>query len=246
MRLTAFPWDGSTSLDLSSPALLPARSNVKRQTAAAAGVPKPPVPGLVETFVHLVKMKEFVCLCLGYIPVMMMRTSLTNWTAVMFASKNLSLATAAACMSTLELGGFAGGLSGGWITDKIGGRRGPVICCFSIMCAPLSLAVQAAVQARSTAFFRVLSARLLFVPAALSHRAARAREDTANDALHCGLPREGGWAVGCGAGGLPTAGASSESRLASRRPDQCYLRRGCGGDISAALEKLGFVTCFDK
>lgn len=153
MRLTAFPWDGSTSLDLSSPALLPARSNVKRQTAAAAGVPKPPVPGLVETFVHLVKMKEFVCLCLGYIPVMMMRTSLTNWTAVMFASKNLSLATAAACMSTLELGGFAGGLSGGWITDKIGGRRGPVMCCFSIMCAPLSLAVQAAVQARSTAFF---------------------------------------------------------------------------------------------
>ena len=34
----------------------------------------------------------------GYIPVMLMRTSLANWTAVMFSSHGLGLTEAASCV----------------------------------------------------------------------------------------------------------------------------------------------------
>jgi OPA family sugar phosphate sensor protein UhpC-like MFS transporter len=86
--------------------------------AAAPAAPgpakaKPPSPGLIETFAHLTKMRPFVALCAGYIPIMLLRQSLTNWTAVMFGARGLSLAKAAGCMSALELGGFAGGLCPG-------------------------------------------------------------------------------------------------------------------------------------
>jgi hypothetical protein len=40
-----------------------------------------------------------------------------------------------------------GGLSGGWITDTLfNGRRGPVMCIFSLICAPLSLLINVAMK----------------------------------------------------------------------------------------------------
>lgn len=125
-----------------SPALQPSTRPVVAQSPGDGNA----IPGLVETFTCLLKMRSFICLCLGYIPVMMLRTSLTNWTPVMFASNGLSLAMAASCMSILELGSFVGGLCGGWITDKIGGRRGPVMCCFSLLTVPISIGAAAAIK----------------------------------------------------------------------------------------------------
>ena len=47
----------------------------------------------------------------------------------------------------LEAGGFVGGLCGGWISDRLySGRRGPVMCVYSFICAPASLLLQAAVR----------------------------------------------------------------------------------------------------
>ena len=40
--------------------------------------------------------------------------------------------------------GFVGGLAGGWLSDKLlDGRRGPIMCVFILLCAPLALAYQA-------------------------------------------------------------------------------------------------------
>ena len=55
----------------------------------------------------------------------------------------MSLTMAASCLSAMEVGGFAGGMAGGFISDLFGGRRGPVMCVFSLMCCPLCLVVVA-------------------------------------------------------------------------------------------------------
>ena len=48
----------------------------------------------------------------------------------------------------LEVGGFVGGLLGGMVTDRVlKGRRGPVMCVFSLVCAPLGLALTYALDA---------------------------------------------------------------------------------------------------
>ena len=121
------------------------RGGKRRGQAARAAKAPPPPPGFVETFRHLVGLRPFVCLSLAYIPIMVVRQSLINWTAVLFADAGLSLFAAGACLASLELGGFAGGLAGGVISDRLcGGRRGPVMAVFALCCAPVALALRAA------------------------------------------------------------------------------------------------------
>ena len=115
--------------------------------AAAAAKPKPPKPGILETFRFLFAQRSFVLLSLAYVPVMLLRQSLINWTAVIFDGAGLSLFQAGTCVSALEFGGFLGGLSAGYLSDNLfGGRRGPVMAIFSVLCAPLSLALPFALQ----------------------------------------------------------------------------------------------------
>ena len=117
----------------------------KRRGAQAVKEPPPsPPPGFVDTFSHLVGLRPFVCLSLAYIPIMVIRQSLINWTAVSFADAGMSLFAAGACLSSLELGGFVGGLAGGVLSDRLcGGRRGPVMAVFALCCCPVALALRA-------------------------------------------------------------------------------------------------------
>lgn len=108
---------------------------------------KPPRPGLIETFSYLLKMRSFVLLSIAYIPVMIIRQSLINWTAVIFDDAGMTLFQAGACISALELGGFFGGLSAGYLSDTLfEGRRGPVMAIFALLCVPLSLALPIALN----------------------------------------------------------------------------------------------------
>eukprot|EP00039_Didymoeca_costata_P033197 m.41202 g.41202 ORF g.41202 m.41202 type:complete len:449 (+) comp9744_c0_seq1:312-1658(+) len=85
----------------------------------------------------------FVSLCVAYIPVMMIRMGVANWTAVIFSERGLSASEAGMCMAMLEFGAFFGGLLGGYVSDKwLNGQRGPVMCGFSLMCAPLGFMQQ--------------------------------------------------------------------------------------------------------
>eukprot|EP00040_Diaphanoeca_grandis_P018310 m.96261 g.96261 ORF g.96261 m.96261 type:complete len:457 (+) comp26880_c0_seq1:92-1462(+) len=105
--------------------------------------PKLPPTSFAKTFATLIRMPSFLCLCFAYIPIMMIRISLANWTAIIFLDRNLSVFEAGACMSALEIGGFVGGLIGGILSDNLfGGRRGPIMCIFSLLCTPISLGYQ--------------------------------------------------------------------------------------------------------
>jgi OPA family sugar phosphate sensor protein UhpC-like MFS transporter len=100
-------------------------------------------PGFYETFTYLMRMKPFVWLCVAYIPVMLIRQSLINWTAVIFDDSGMTLFEAGSCISALEFGGFVGGLTGGYLSDQwFRGRRGPIMVIFSLLCVPLALALQ--------------------------------------------------------------------------------------------------------
>jgi len=103
--------------------------------------------GIVDTFVYLLSMRSFVLLSLAYIPIMIIRQSLINWTAVIFEDAGMTLFQAGTCISALEFGGFIGGLTAGYLSDALfNGRRGPVMASFSLLCVPLSLALPYALE----------------------------------------------------------------------------------------------------
>ncbi len=100
-------------------------------------------PGFLETFKHLMSMQPFVWLCVAYVPIMLIRQSLINWTAVIFTASSMTLFEAGSCISALEFGGFIGGLTGGYLSDRLfNGRRGPIMVLFSCLCVPLALALR--------------------------------------------------------------------------------------------------------
>eukprot|EP00466_Bigelowiella_natans_P006091 jgi/Bigna1/80906/fgenesh1_pg.75_\ len=52
--------------------------------------------------------------------------------------KGFTRSQAGRCLVMLEVGAFIGGLAGGVASDKVfQGRRGPIMCIFSAMCAPI-------------------------------------------------------------------------------------------------------------
>ena len=107
-------------------------------------------PGFVDTFIHLLSSTQFIMLALAYIPIMVIRQSLINWTAVIFESSGMSLKQAGVCIAALEFGGFIGGLTAGYLSDTFfSGKRGPVMTLFSLACVPFSLALPYALQQSS-------------------------------------------------------------------------------------------------
>jgi len=121
---------------------LQAEEGGKQDDSKAKAKAKADPPSFVETCKHLFSLPSFLCLAVAYIPVMMIRQGIANWTAVMFQTKNLDGFTAGSCLMWLEVGGFVGGLLGGWVTDKIlHGRRGPAMCIFILLTSPLGLAL---------------------------------------------------------------------------------------------------------
>ena len=124
--------------------------------------------GFIATCKHLLSMPSFVMLSIAYIPIMLLRQSMINWTVVIFNDVGMSLFEAGACISALEFGGFVGGLTGGYLSDRIfNGRRGPIMVIFSLLCTPLSLILPHALTASDTSsgFFglsKLVTLQLIF------------------------------------------------------------------------------------
>mmetsp|Transcript_1054 Transcript_1054/g.3054 ORF Transcript_1054/g.3054 Transcript_1054/m.3054 type:complete len:451 (+) Transcript_1054:47-1399(+) len=105
-------------------------------------------PGLVETFQYLLTNPSFMLLSFAYIPVMVIRIALANWTAAIFEAGGMTLLEGGLALSALEVGGFAGSMVGGRLSDTLfNGRRGPVMCVFSFVCTPLALAYASVMEA---------------------------------------------------------------------------------------------------
>ena len=133
-------------------------------------------------------------MAVNYFGVSMVRTCLSDWSNVFLREeKGLPLAAAARCLFLMELGGFAGSLVAGSVSDKLfQGRRGPVVCLCTLMLSPTLLAL---VGTESALVVQVRRPRRRRLPASLSlHRFPRS--SPASPALrafafasHCPRPR---------------------------------------------------------
>jgi hypothetical protein len=109
----------------SSPEDAAADSSAQARKATAAKN----TPGLSETLQYLLTNSSFMLLSFAYIPVMVIRIALATWTAAIFEDSSMPLVDAGLALSALEMGGFAGSMIGGWMSDTLfNGRRGPVMC----------------------------------------------------------------------------------------------------------------------
>jgi len=82
-------------------------------------------------------------MAVNYFGVSMVRTCMSDWSNVFLREeKGLPLATAARCLFLMEIGGFAGSLTAGAMSDKLfRGRRGPIVCTCSFLLAPVLFAL---------------------------------------------------------------------------------------------------------
>ena len=47
---------------------------------------------------HLLSLRSFLCLCFAYIPIMMIRMGVANWTAIIFKTKYGNLPPSSCCI----------------------------------------------------------------------------------------------------------------------------------------------------
>lgn len=78
---------------------------------------------------------------LNYFGVSMVRTCLSDWTSVfLLEAKGIPLTVSARCLFFMEVGGFAGSLVAGAVSDRLyQGRRGPVVCICTFLLVPTLL-----------------------------------------------------------------------------------------------------------
>jgi len=82
-------------------------------------------------------------MAVNYFGVSMVRTCLSDWSNVFLGeAKGLPLAMAARCLFLMEIGGFAGSLTAGAMSDMLfAGRRGPIVCICSLLLSPVLFAL---------------------------------------------------------------------------------------------------------
>lgn len=83
----------------------------------------------------VLKNKYIWILSIAYFFIYVVRTGMSDWTALyMIETKGYTALTASGFVSLFEVGGFCGALSAGWISDKIfGAKRGPVNALFALL-----------------------------------------------------------------------------------------------------------------
>ncbi len=84
---------------------------------------------------YVLKNKFIWVLAIAYFFVYIIRIAINDWTQLyLVQTKGYSKLSAAACVSSFEIGGIFGSLAAGWFSDRIfGGKRGPVNVLFSFL-----------------------------------------------------------------------------------------------------------------
>jgi len=84
-------------------------------------------------FKYVLKNKYIWILASAYFLIYVVRITITDWGSIYLTGKGLSLMSANSCMATLEVGGFAGSLACGWLSDRLfHGKRNPVSALFCL------------------------------------------------------------------------------------------------------------------
>ena len=80
----------------------------------------------------------FWILCASYVLLSVVRYSFWGWSVDYLVQAGAGIGAAAATSALFPLLGSAGSITAGWVSDRLGARRGPVL---AVMCAVLTLSI---------------------------------------------------------------------------------------------------------
>ena len=98
----------------------------------------------------------FWVMCTSYLLLSIIRYSFWGWSVEYLVEAGAGIGAAAAASAMFPLLGSAGSITAGWVSDRLGARRGPVL---AILCAALTLSIYA--------FSRLPAGETLWLAAAL-------------------------------------------------------------------------------
>ena len=98
----------------------------------------------------------FWVMCTSYLLLSIIRYSFWGWSVGYLVQAGAGIGAAAAASAMFPLLGSAGSITAGWVSDRLGARRGPVL---AVLCAALTLSIYA--------FSRLPAGETLWLAAAL-------------------------------------------------------------------------------
>ena len=113
-----------------------------RPAGAREGPPAAASPGTRRSRSRrrMLRAPAFWILCASYVLLSVVRYSFWGWSVDYLVQAGAGIGAAAATSALFPLLGSAGSITAGWLSDRLGARRGPVL---AVMCAVLTLAIYA-------------------------------------------------------------------------------------------------------
>ena len=87
---------------------------------------------------RMLRSPAFWILCASYVLLSVVRYSFWGWSVDYLVQAGAGIGAAAATSALFPLLGSAGSITAGWVSDRLGARRGPVL---AVMCAVLTLSI---------------------------------------------------------------------------------------------------------
>ena len=112
-----------------------------REEAAPAAAPPPPIPEIGDPARwrrRMLASKAFWVMCTAYLLLSIIRYSFWGWSVDYLVEAGAGIGVAAAASALFPLLGSAGSITAGWVSDRLGARRGPVL---AVLCAGLTGAI---------------------------------------------------------------------------------------------------------
>ena len=102
--------------------------------------PEPAPPGAERSRSRrrMFRSPAFWILCASYVLLSVVRYSFWGWSVDYLVQAGAGIGVAAATSALFPLLGSAGSITAGWVSDRLGARRGPVL---AVMCAVLTLSI---------------------------------------------------------------------------------------------------------
>ena len=102
--------------------------------------PEPAPPGAARSRSRrrMLASPAFWILCASYVLLSVIRYSFWGWSVDYLVQAGAGIGAAAATSALFPLLGSAGSITAGWVSDRLGARRGPVL---AVMCAVLTLSI---------------------------------------------------------------------------------------------------------
>ena len=111
-----------------------------RPAAGREAQPEPAAPGAERrrSRRRMLTSPAFWILCASYVLLSVVRYSFWGWSVDYLVEAGAGIGAAAATSALFPLVGSAGSITAGWVSDRLGARRGPVL---AVMCGVLTLSV---------------------------------------------------------------------------------------------------------